>query len=237
VRAEEKNNLLNILDDVTQTALVFHGFNRSNEFVFGRINGAVVADSAMDFTADDLRGQVKVMRADPTYYSFNFIFNKNWKVQNQFLAAVSDEDVARFSGKGRYGSGVEQGIIAGDPPISDPYGNIPEQYHKTMVQGSEVETLLSAISSSDALNQGTAWFRLRRQMLFPFLEFIDITVGLRAYTLDLGNVVQLTYPRYGFDAGVKAQVIGIDFRPVRSEIALTLCRRRDADVSSGAHLV
>lgn len=236
VRVEDKRNLLDILDDVAFSGLIFYGFNKDGEFVFGRIDPTIAGTSAMDFTNDDLRAPLRVNRADPNYYSYNFIFNKNWKVQSEFVGAVPDEDIAKYSSKGRFGSGVDQGIIPGDPPVSPPYANIPEQYHLTMAEGSETETLLSAFDATDAYLQGTAWFRQRRAIFFPYLEFIDLTVGLRAWQLELGEVVQITRDRFGFGAGVKGQIVGIGLRPSKGEVDLTICRRRVCDVSEDLHL-
>lgn len=234
IHVATETNVLDILDQLCFSAIAFYTFTREAKFVFGRIwpRMADYGTSVMDFTADDIRGnrEVEIVHGDPTYYSWNFYFNKNWHVMDQgdFAGAVSDSDKAQFSAKGVYASNRTVRPGGGD----DSYFDQPSPYHKTMTVSPETDTLLSILTADEIVDYplATRWFRRERDIHFPWWEFVTFTVGLRAYVLELGNIVTLALDRYGWDDGVKFQVVGINLRLMDKEIVLTLFRQRGADV-------
>jgi hypothetical protein len=62
-------------------------------------------------------------------------------------------------------------------------------------------------------------------MLLPWIEYITFVVGIDFYQLELGDPVRLTVPRYGWDAGVLFQVIGIVIKLTEAKIELRIARR------------
>lgn len=235
VRVAEKSNTLDVLDQVCFSAIAFYTFTREAKFAYGRIWPFVAAmlEPVMTFTEDDIRGEITLDHADPTYYTWYFYYNKNWVVmtEGQLAGGATPEDVARFSAKGVYASNrpSRPGVEAVISPV---YYDQPSPYHKTMAVSPETETLLSILDADEDADYplGTRWFRRMRNIFFPWLEFVTITVGLRAYTLELGAVVALDLDRYGYAGGVNFQVLSIDLKLVDGAITLVLVRQRGADV-------
>jgi hypothetical protein len=238
VRVEEKSNTLEVLNSMCFSAIAFYTFTRDNKFAFGRIwpyIAELVGTSVMSFTADDVRGLPKLTHGDPTYYSWYFYYNKNWHVmaEGDFAGAVTTTTKAQFSAKGVYASNrpSRPGI---ESVLSPDYYDQPSPFHKTLAVSPETETLLSITDADDALLPdyplGTRWFRRMRNIFFPWWDFVEIAVGLKAYTLELGSIVTFTLNRWGYDAGVKFQVVSINLRLVDQEIDLVLFRQREADV-------
>lgn len=246
IRVEEKTNALDVLDKVAFSGIIFYTYTRDARLAYGRIHPSLIKMSTPDIvlTADDVKGDVKVEHNDPDYWNWYFYYNKNWHVMSQgdFAGAVSTDDQAKFSAKGVYGSDkpTRPGI---ESVISPDYYDQPSEYHKTMSVSQETETILSITDADDALDidypLGTRWFRRMRDIHFPWMEFVTITVGLKAFYLELGKVVLFNFPRYGFDEtdpatglqGAKFQLVGIDFQLTDNQIELVLFRQRGADVT------
>jgi hypothetical protein len=238
VRIEARAGVPDTLDRVMGSALGFWAFDRTNKFTYGRIwPGALAASAVMDFTADDVRefNGLALTRADPLYYRWNWYHTKNWTVQTSGLdAAVTASEVARYAAKGTYGSA--QDTTARPPTTGFGSGDLEAvNWHKTMTESPETETLLSILSPTAASNQSTLWYQTAYSMFLPWLEFVTLSVGLEAYALELGDVVSLTLPRWGFDSGPKFQVLATALRPTRNELGLVLVRNRTADISSSSY--
>ncbi len=71
------------------------------------------------------------------------------------------------------------------------------------------------------------WQALARSQLLPWLEFIDVTVDLCYFSLELGDVVKLDFTRFGL-ANAYCQVCTVDIALTETRIYLGLVRRRPA---------
>lgn len=237
-RVDDKSNLIDILSQIVTSALGFWSINLNGEFTYGRISPAALeaATPIMSFTLDDVRGQVKVSHADPLYHKLNWTYDKNWTIQNEIAAAVELQDAAYYAAKGRYASGqVRFGYDVETTPMPRNW------YHKSLTESPERETLVSNIPHNpmlpDAIDSVDRWYQAYYAIYEPYLEFVDITVGLEAYALDLGDVVtfrcgsEAIADRYGMVEGTRFQVIGVTLKPLEYAVDLVLVRNRPADIS------
>jgi hypothetical protein len=76
-----------------------------------------------------------------------------------------------------------------------------------------------------------AFISLLRAESLPWHEFVDVTVGLEYFSLELGHIVNLDYPRYGLTGGVLFQVCSIEIDVTTERVRLGLVRRRFAGTS------
>lgn len=237
LRVEEKQNLTDVLSRLVTDALAFWSIDRTGAFKYGRIwPTALAGTSVMDFTLDDAKGPVKVTHADPLYWRLNWVYNKNWKVQDPGVLSpvLTAEEIAYYSSKGAYASGQIRGteILPGLDR---------NRYHLVTTESPERETLLSNVVHNpalpDALDSADQWYYYWMQIYEPYLEFVEITVGFDAYDLDLGDVVTFQCgstaiaDRYGMVAGTKFQVAGVTLHPIDLTVDLVLVRNRPANLS------
>lgn len=250
LRIDAKQNILDLLTKLCDSAIAFHTFTRESKFTYGRICPAslTAGTSQMTFTMDDVEGQPKLSHADPLYWRWNWYFNKNWTVQSpgSLSPILTLEEIATYASKGEYGTGqVRQSFDVGFSTALT-----LNQTHLTMTESPERETLLSRFGDpvydpgdgpADG-SESTLWYQTIYDQLKPWVEFLEITVGLEAYTLELGDVVRFYHPdRYNLvddgdsTLGAKFQVCGINIKPIEGNIDLVLVRNRTADISSGAY--
>jgi hypothetical protein len=216
----DKRSLLEILEELADSGLLFWAINRSGLFTYGRIRpsyieGLNVASSAT-ITLDEI-DDIDIERLEPRYHRLQALMARNWFTSDDLAASLTAEERAALSRPGLYG-------IQGNS-VGSTYEEAPERYNLTLTESPVIETLLSGWNDEDDALVLDAWMEVRRAMFLPWLDLVTVTVDLTYYTLELGDVVTVQIPRFGWDAGVTFQVIGISMRPVEGKIRLRLIRR------------
>jgi hypothetical protein len=216
----DKRSLLKILEELADSGLLFWAINRSGLFTYGRIRpsyieGLNVASSAT-ITLDEI-DDIDIERLDPQYHRLQALMARNWFTSDDLAASLTAEERAALSRPGLYG-------IQGNS-VGSTYEEAPERYNLTLTESPVIETLLSGWNDEDDALVLDAWMEVRRAMFLPWLDLVTVTVDLTYYTLELGDVVTVQIPRFGWDAGVTFQVISITMRPVEGKIRLKLIRR------------
>jgi hypothetical protein len=220
---EAENIKTTILPKVALSSNSFYGTRRDNTFCYGRIfpfnpPGA----SVMDFVADDIRpaGSIKVETLIPRYDQILCFGNRNWFQGTDIASSVPTQDAEGYRRKGQY--------FTEDAPSGTSYADNPRLYHKTMSASPVIETLISTGSDAQADIEMSLWAEIYRKRFLSWVRLIDFKAGLRAYTLELGDVVTLTLSRFGLDDGPSMQVaaIAIDLNDPPS-VDLTLAYRQE----------
>jgi hypothetical protein len=71
--------------------------------------------------------------------------------------------------------------------------------------------------------------------LWPMRQVIRARVPLDFYDADLGDVLEITVPRYGLDAGENARIVGIEVDLTDEVIELEMVRQFTPDITTSAH--
>jgi len=231
---QDARNVIDVLDELTESGNCFTAIRRDGQFTFGRLRpydieglGTSAGLEPVDIVEDDIIPQTAfdVQHLTPEYYQYQAYAHKNWTVQNTLSELLQPDEQARFTRKGQY---ALQTLVGGTT-----YALAPELYHKTLSTSPPIETLLSWEDDSSIVDL-TQWMETRRAMFLPWLEIVTVTVPLGAnpdapamfYALELGDVVRVTVPRFGYDAGVLFQVIAIGIGLSKARTMLRLVRKR-----------
>lgn len=231
LRIADKTNLLDLLSEVTNTALAFWTVTRDGRFTYGRLWPHDIPGLQLSIRATVMEGDllgtsgIVIERLEPTYYSVPVIVNKNWTIQSTFAGAVTVEEQALYTRKGLY---VDP-IIA---PESEGIDIQPQLYHKTLAKAPAQETLISAVDDIAVLNAAVRWSEIRTRQFLPWIEFISVVVDLRFFFLEFGDAVVLDLKgKLGFDELSVCQVAGIEIDLIGNQVKLVLVWRRPANVT------
>lgn len=217
----DKRNVIDLLSDLTDSGLCFWAIRRDGKFTFGRLRPNYIAglgvSSSRTLTDDDIdNGTFRLDRTTPTYFQLQATMSKNWSIQTDLATALSPNEQAALTRTGLY--------AIQDNRVGDDYANAPELYNRTLVQSPQIETLLSGADDATDLTVLRAWMETRLAMTLPWLTTASMTVGIDCYDAELGDVVTVALPRFGYDAGVDFQVISINIK-LPAKIELRLLRR------------
>lgn len=255
---EEKRNVVDLLDEIMNTANGFWAVKRTGEWYYGRMQPQNLAWllSAMFTLPSDAVPKARIGRDDvikggpviehraPTYRAYQNYANRNWTQQTSFAGALTAEERSRLTRKGLYSeqfTGEEPGTAAyfgvDDPSL----GGAPELYHLTLSDSQAVDTLISGQNDTDVIDPAAPrtvpdyqaiWNAERRAQFLPWTEFVDISTFLDFYDLEIGDIVMFTYPRWELDQGALHQVDRVKFLTEQARMELGFTRRRYANVLS-----
>lgn len=249
-----------ILEQLTNTSNGFWAFTRLGLFYYDWMRpealGFFIADGApisATITKDDIRGDsFSIDHNIPSYVGYQAYGNVNWSDQTQFATSLTPAERDQFTRKG-YITEAFFGEDISSPPFMAYRGDdvswrggAPELYHLSLSDSQVVRTLIagpddtSIINPLDAVNLSVEinlqdWASVRRSQFLPWMEFIDVEVGLDFYGLELGDIVTLDFPRHGLSGGKLMQVCSIRIKPSKAAVSLGLVRRRFADVNVAPH--
>lgn len=261
VLTESTNLWAELTDKLCDTGNCFVAFQRDGYLVWGRMRPDALAyltssgsrDGVMPITdtisIDDVIGAgpskpppVRITHNEPTYYEVQGYANKNWTLQTEFAGTVSASAQAAYRRKGYSAASYvgEDGASAtaylgavSDPLLKTAQGGAPQNYHRTMTKLQDVETWISCYSDADADTMLSAWEAVRRAQFLPWTEFVDFTVDLSFFQLELGDVVKLQLTDANGNAmrglgDTLAQVCDIDIDLTGLKIDLGVVYRRPA---------
>lgn len=226
-------NLLDVLDVNVRSVFGWYGQDRTGQITCGLVDVSGIAAATADHTlrSTDIMEPLSVENEPPRIGRVNVEYGFNHTVQTDGLAeTVATEDLAEFSSRYRY-------TQRSTAPSGTAYSTNKFAYHKTLVEGeprpaAEMDItrygIDTAIPISDYANEVAADEA-------PVRQFIEAKVGLDFYAVELGDVIEVTYPRFGFDAGVNARVIGIDVDLTGENVTLQMVRQFTPDITTSAH--
>lgn len=247
ISIRDKQKLIDVIDEVMDTLNGYWAITRLGQFFYYGMSPAsieaVIAESGGAITVaayivkDDISA-IRLSHNAPKFASYQCYSNVNQFEQTTFASSLTPEERAQFERIG-YPS---THFVGEDPGTTSylgttPYlGGAPELYHLTLSDSEVIRTIISG--ETDAATPGgvsidgymATFLALRRALYLPWMEFIDISVGLEYFTLEIGDIVHLTYDAWGLDAGVLYQVCSVGIDASARKVNLGVCRRRYAGV-------
>jgi len=228
----EPQNLVDVLNNVATSTNTFYGFDRFGGPTYGRIFPYNPASApVLSLVADDIKpaNAIKVEEVIPLYDQIFCSGNKNYTVQtaDQLAGITIDQNT-----RGLYTRDALP--YSGPVPTGTSYVDNPRLYHTTMGPSPVFATLISAELDADCLVSLANFAEAKRKQLLSWLQLIDITVGIRAYALELGDIVTLTLDRYALDSGPAMQVTSVALDLNTESVGLTLAYRREASGTDAA---
>lgn len=266
----EKRNVIDALEDVMSSANSFWAISRLGSFYSawmapGRIE-ALLADSQGDdvieaeIEEDDVvAGTMQLDHSAPSYKAYQGFGNVNQVQQTNFADSLTPDEREQFSRKGFFTENYH-----GEDPGSTSYlgpvaykGGAPELYHLSMSESQEVSTLISGPTDLDfdflfapppelpnfvgVLEYLMNWSAVRRALFLPWLEFVDIVVGIEFFGLELGHIVKFTHSKLGLENGELFQVCTTNISILDPSgppvVKLGLVRRRYAGVLDDTNIL
>ena len=169
------------------------GFNRRGQLELG-IFAAPAGDAVAAFDRTDiieLRRESLPEGVWPPPYRWRVAYHRNWETFNDWAASVPASIADLYTQPYLLSSASDDYLLANHPEAKDPP---PVEAFFFLAADAETEAarLLALFSSG---------YRLYR-----------LTLSRRGLLLGLGNVIDVTYPRWGFDAGKLGVVVAIDDR-------------------------
>lgn len=141
----------------------------------------------------------------PPPWRFRVTWGFNWTVQDDVAGAVGAARVAYLAEQFRVAT-PSPGILGDQIKAAHPLAQDPEP-----IQG----YFLDANAAQMEADRRLALYSTTRSLY-------QITVGLQAYSHDLGDVIHLTYPRWDLIAGRLAVIVAMSEDPDNGQVGLTV---------------
>lgn len=200
VYIRNRENIIPILDQLTAAVGGFWTFSRDGFLRLGRLESPS-GTPVLELEADDIRERQFVCtgRALPIQ-TLRLGYARNYTPQADGLAgAVTEANRALYASEYQVATTTNVGI---------------ETTHLLARNPDLDATLL--VDASEAATEAS-----RRAALYSQVRGIyEIGVWTAPLRVNLGEVVKITHPRFGFAAGVLAVVVGLDEEPARGRVTL-----------------
>jgi hypothetical protein len=201
VYVRERSNVLDIADMIMRGIGCWYGRNRLGMLQFGSIVLAPTYEY-LDLTADLILGPITLDRMIVPRSMPALGYRHNWTIQSTGLAAgVTDDNRALYSGPYSIkkagappANSIQSHLLATTPPVID----------SMLWDGDDTLAALTRV-----INLYNGWGAV-----------FNVVVGRVGYSCDIGQTVNITYPRYGFNAGVLSQIVSIDDQPTAGRVEL-----------------
>ncbi|MDI3259470.1 MAG: hypothetical protein QJR02_07215 [Sinobacteraceae bacterium] len=163
------------------------------------------AISLLSLSADDLlQNQISVASVESPQRSVQLAYRKNWYPMNGSQLAGGVDATAAHSYQVAYSLATASNDVANVYPLA--------------AQPDVVETLFVEQADAQAEADRRAALRAVPRKVYA------LTANLAPLSIALGDVVRFTHPRFGFDAGAPAMVVGLTERPAQNQVDLQLWR-------------
>ncbi|MBK8916380.1 MAG: hypothetical protein IPM64_17585 [Phycisphaerales bacterium] len=230
----DRANLLDILDALLDSVFGWYGQDAGDKITCGLMDVSGISTAPADFTltdADLLNPGMTVENAAATTSRANVESGINHTIQADGLAASVSEEMKRRLAL-RYG-----GVQRSTAPSGTAYATNKPAYHLTMVEGAPrpAAEMSSGAYGTDVVLPLENYADEIVADLAPWRQFISVACLLDMYDVELGDVAEITYPRFGMNAGVKARVIAIEVDLTAGEVRLDLVRHAPPDVTTASY--
>lgn len=181
------------------------GCNRLGKIQVGRTEAAQQYQSVASFTSTEILSLDRLDGPDsinPPNYRRRVGYDRNWTVQASDIAASVALSRREY---------------------------IAVEYRLTEATDSAVR--LKYLSASDPqplpslmVNQADAQAEADRLLTLYKIsrKIFRVALKIQAYLLDIGHVIQITYPRYGLDTGAYAVIVGTSIDAANNRVTLTV---------------
>lgn len=199
---KERRNLIDVIDDLVTSIGAFWTFTRSGLLRLGRLE-APAGTADLTLIADDIEAEsIGLAGRDLPAASVRLGYAKNWTPQDPdgLAGAVSEADRTLYAAPHSVAKATNsvstQHLLAPNPDV--------------------VETLI--VTAADALTEAERRAALRSVVRTT----VRLTTFAQAHEINLGDVADLTHPRFGFSAGELAVVTALRERALDGRVELEL---------------
>jgi len=196
----DRENLIAALDELVSAVGGFWTFSRDGLLRVGRLD-APAGTPVLELVADDIRERqiACVARALPVQ-TLRLGYQRNFSPQSDGLAgAVTETNRALYSAEHQVATATNAGITT---------------THKLARNPDLLPSLLAL--AAEAVTEVA-----RRTALYNTVRAIyEVGVWTAPLRVNLGEVVRITHPRFGFSAGALAVVVGLDEEPAQGRVTL-----------------
>jgi hypothetical protein len=198
----ERRNLVDVVDEIVATAGGYWYFDRSGKLKLWRLDSPT-GTAVAEFDADDIEaGGLRIIRRELPVYRQRLGVDRNWTIQgaDDLAATITDREI--------YAQEFAQIRLIENSGI--------KTAHPAALEPDVVPTLYRGFDVDEEARRAT--LRAVPRHVYE----ARMTGG--AFQLNLGDEIKLTHPRFGFESGANAIVIGIEEAPSRNRVTLELWR-------------
>jgi hypothetical protein len=192
-RGAEASSIAGVLDELLAGVGAFGGFSRLGKFTCGMIASPSGASAASYTEADigKLEREALPSAVDPLIWRARVAWQHNYLVQNDVAAGVT---AARrtFAAEADRVAIREDSTVRSRRTLAREYGPTGNLYAQQADADAEAVRLMSLWSVERGL--------------------YAVPLPAAALARDIGEVITITYPRFGFSAGAQARVLGHEIR-------------------------
>lgn len=207
-----RQNLVDVLDFIALSGRLFWGVDHLGVIRGGRVDTASLpqASATRAIVPDDIFADFGCENLPVRAGTINSFAGKNIQRfdYSAMSSALSVESRRLFSAEYRFAG-------SNTAPAGTGYSTNWQSYHLTATR---VEMKAGLSSSTDVTAEADAYLAASR----PHLKRITVTTDLGSFDWRLGEVVNVTNPRYGFASGRNCRLIGVSVDLTGDHVDLTL---------------
>lgn len=210
----DRTNVLDILDEIAVVTNSWYSWDRTGLLTVGKLD--LVNLDAATATATIVEGEIS---GDPSYENLPLPFGRLIVDANRNIVTQTDGLAGAVTAANRslWSQDFQTRVKSTDADGLQ-YLNDWPTYHKTAIDSAPLET-------SYIGNAAQAFCDARFALFAPYTSVFTCVVGIDKYLIDIGDCVEVTYPRYSLSAGVNFRVASVKMRPAEKEIDLVLVRQ------------
>jgi hypothetical protein len=204
VYLSDRRNMVEVFDELMASVGGYWYFDRLGRLTLWRLD-APTGTAVAEFDADDVLALgLRVVRRELPLKKIRLGSSKNWTVQDRASLAGAVSETMREA----YATEWWDILTAENAGIAT--------IHKGALEPDLIPTLLHQSISTEAA---------RRAALHNTIRTVyEVELFAGPFQVELGDEIKLTHPRFGFENGAHAIVIGIDEKPTRNRVTLELWR-------------
>jgi hypothetical protein len=200
VAPDDTNTIADAISNIMGAVGGWGGFRRSGQFEVGIFKTPAGAMPNALFDRTDvlqISREALPTALSPPPYRFRCAYQHNWTVQTDVAGSVSASLRSFLAQADRYSDSTNL-TVKTDHPFAHDRNPIPSYFNNQADAQAESDRLLALYQSKAALYR--------------------FTVGVQPFALDLGDIVNLTYPRWDLTVGKNLRVVEITEHAVDNTI-------------------
>lgn len=232
-----RENLLDVLDRLSESAFGWVGISRLGLLTCGLvdISGIATAPHAFTLTQDDLAAgsDLALENAAVGIGRTSVLYNRNYTVQTDGVAG-SVTEVNRRTYANAFGQVQRSADYSGTA-----YATNKAFYHRTMVEGEPValgetsDYAFGLVGITLAYPSGIADEVVADAA--PHIQYLTARARLKFFNAELGQVVRVSYPRYDMQDGANAMILDIELDLGARGVTLQMVRQEAPDTTTASH--
>lgn len=226
VAITDRQNLLDVLDEIARVSQLFYGPDHEGVFHCGRLNlsGLDSEAHAYSLSASDFKTAPSI--ENRAIVTGTVVINSQRNMvplsYGEIASSVGVDDARAFAAQFRE-------VRESTAPSGTAYSTNWQGFHLTATRV-EVAGAFQADSTDITQRADDILADLK-----PHVKILRADVDLRSYVWRLGSVVRVTYPRYGLDGGVNFRLAAIEPDIETETVKIALVTRIAPDITTAAY--